>query len=62
MKKLALLFFLLGTITSCFAVWSTSPATNASALGLTTANYEYSMAYAGTLSGFLFGLFLWKIR
>lgn len=62
MKKLALLFFLLGAITSCFAVYSSNPATNASSLGLSTANYEYSMAYAGTLSGFLFGLFIWKVK
>jgi hypothetical protein len=60
--KTAFIILLLGAVSMCFGAWSTNPATNASALGLTTANYEYSMAYAGTLSGFLFGLFLWKIR
>lgn len=62
MRKIALLGILLGAvlIPDASAVWSTNAATNAAALGMSTANYEYSMAYAGTLSGFLFGLFIWK--
>jgi hypothetical protein len=60
--KTAFFIILLGAVTSCFAVWTSSPSNNASALGMSTANFEYSMAYAGTLSGFLFGLFLWKVR
>lgn len=62
MKKIALLGFLFGAILipDASAVWSSTQSVNASALGLTTANYVNNMAYAGTLCGFLFGLFIWK--
>lgn len=60
--RTALLILTLGAVTSCFAVFSPIPSENATALGMTTADYAANMAYAGTLSGFLFGLFLWKLR
>jgi len=62
MFKSALIIFLIGAVTSCFAVFSPDPAVNAASLGMTTSDYEYSMAYAGTLSGFLLGLFIWKLK
>lgn len=34
----------------------------ASDLGMNTKDYAYSMAFAGVLTGSMFGLFLWKSR
>jgi hypothetical protein len=36
-------------------------ASRAADLGMTTQDYVFSMSIAGTLTGFLFGLFLWKL-
>jgi hypothetical protein len=64
-KKLALSFLIVGAVfaPSAFAYKDmTKPAQRARDLGMTTANYETSMSYAGVLTGFLFGLFLWKLQ
>lgn len=65
MKKLALSLLLVGAVfaPSAFAYKDmTKPSQRASDLGMSTANYETSMSYAGVLTGFLFGLFLWKLQ
>ncbi|MFA5215074.1 hypothetical protein [Sulfuricurvum sp.] len=40
----------------------TQQATNAAALNMTLNDYTFSMANAGLLTGFMFGMFLWKAR
>ncbi len=48
---------------SAFAYKDMTNATaRANDLGMTKVNYETSMSYAGVLTGFLFGLFLWKLQ
>lgn len=62
MFKSALIILFLGAVSVCFGAWSNDPAANAAQLGLTTLEFETQMAYAGTLSGFLLGLFIWKAK
>lgn len=64
MKKLALTFLIVGAVfaPSAFAYKDmTKPSKRASDLGMSTANYEFSMSIAGTLTGSLFGLFLLRL-
>jgi len=64
-KKLALTFLIVGAVfaPSAFAYKDmTKPSLRAADLGMTTESYETSMSYAGVLTGFLFGLFLWRLQ
>jgi len=59
-----MLFFIVAVIFSAdaSAFADMSQVTNRAAdLGMTTSDYVFSMSVAGTLTGFLFGLFLWKL-
>ena len=66
MGKLALFALLIGAVFTpdafCAYVNMTQVATRASDLKMTTANYAFAMAIAGSLTGFAFGMFLWKAR
>jgi hypothetical protein len=65
MPKIALSALLLGAIFApdLFAYVDMSrTAQRANDLGLSTKDYVFAMSIAGTLTGFLFGLFLWKVR
>lgn len=65
MQKLALFALLIGAVflpdASAYVNMS-AVASRAADLKMTTANYAFSMAIAGTLTGFAFGMFLWKAR
>jgi hypothetical protein len=65
MKKLALFALLIGAVfipdLSAYVNMS-QVARRASDLKMTTQNYAFAMAIAGTLTGFAFGMFLWKAR
>ena len=61
MKTLILVVFVLSS--SAFAyVNMADTLTQSNALNMTQANYEFSMAIAGTFAGSIFGLFLWKVK
>lgn len=66
MKKLALFALLIGAVfipdASAAYVNMSQVATRASDLRMTTSDYAFAMAIAGTLTGFAFGMFLWKAR
>lgn len=65
MKKLALFALLIGSvfIPDAFAYVNMSQVSaRASNLNMATADYAFAMAIAGTLTGFSFGMFLWKAR
>lgn len=65
MFKLSLLFFLLGVVfisdLSAYINMS-AVAARAADLKMSTKDYVFAMSIAGTLSGFAFGMFLWKAR
>lgn len=65
MQKLALFALLIGAVfipDASAYVNMTQVATRAADLKMTTANYTFTMAIAGSLTGFAFGMFLWKAR
>lgn len=58
------LLILLGVIlpSSLFALDMSLVSDRATDLGMTVSDYEFAMAIAGTFSGSLLGLFLWKVK
>lgn len=65
MQKLALFALLIGAVFICDAsayVNMSNVAARASDLNMKTSDYAFAMAIAGTLTGFAFGMFLWKAR
>lgn len=65
MKKLALFALLIGAVfisdASAF-VDMTKVSQRASDLNMATKDYAFAMSIAGALTGFAFGMFLWKAR
>lgn len=65
MPKTALIALLIGAV---FApdllayVDMTQVSARATDLNLKVTDYAFAMSIAGTFTGFLFGLFLWKVR
>ena len=65
MQKLALFALLIGAVfipDASAYVNMTQVATRASSLNMATKDYAFAMAIAGSLTGFAFGMFLWKAR
>lgn len=65
MRLITLIGFFLGVIfaPNAFAYTDMSLVANrANDLNMTINDYTFSMAIAGSLSGFLFGLFIWKLK
>ncbi|MDD3596746.1 hypothetical protein [Sulfuricurvum sp.] len=65
MKKIVLIGFLIGAVLvpDLFAYVDMSAVTQrANDLGMNTKDYTFAMAIAGTLTGFAFNLFLWKVK
>lgn len=58
----ALLLVLFSIVNSYAYVDMSDVSSRAADLGLTTQDYTYMMAQAGTALGLIFGLFLWKVR
>jgi len=61
MKALIVILFCLVSAHAAFVDMSDVVA-RANDLGMNTKDYVYAMATAGTALGFIFGLFLWKVR
>ena len=65
MPKTALTALLIGAVLApdlLAYVDMTQTVQRAKDLGMSTSDYVFAMAISGTLTGFLFGLFLWKVR
>ncbi len=65
MQKLALFALLIGAVfipdVSAYVNMS-AVSSRASDLNMATKDYAFAMAIAGALTGFAFGMFLWKAR
>lgn len=64
-NKIVLIAFALGAVLApdLFAyVDMTNVSARASSLNMTKQDYSFAMAIAGTLSGAIFGLFIWKVK
>jgi uncharacterized membrane protein len=64
MNKTALTFAVIAAVISpdLLAVDMTNVAARATDLNMSIQDYTLSMAIAGTLSGALLGLFIWKVK
>jgi len=64
MNRFALVAFSFGAFLSpdLLAVDMTNVAARAADLNMTVQDYSFAMAIAGTFSGSLLGLFIWKVK